>query len=407
MMLKELLDEGEAKLPDWDRSLVNVPATILKIFGREPPHPSLPRELLPDLGGVRKVILLIIDALGWEQLRPLLEDGNLIFSRLADEGRLCRLTSVLPSTTAAALATLATGLAPAEHGLLGYRLYLKEFGLIANMIRLSPEGIKRFDLLLELGLKPRRFFPARTIYELLAPDVKSYTILKLAFWGSGLSHFLYRGSEAVPHIGSSDMFVRMRELLEGSQDGPLFVGAYWDAVDGISHLYGPTKEELAAEVRQLSFSLEEFLNRLSSRAARDALLLITADHGQVEVRQEEIFSITRHPRLARSLLLPPTGDFRASYLHLRQGELEPIKRYLRRYRDRLIAIDSEEAIDAGLFGPSAAIKDGWRPRIGDLLLLPRERGFIFYPYDGFLLKGYHGGLSSQEMGVPLFAVRLG
>jgi len=232
------------------------------------------------------------------------------------------------------------------------------------------------------------------------------TILKLAFWGSGLSHFLYRGSEAVPHIGSSDMFVRMRELLEGSQDGPVFIGAYWDGIDAIGHLYGPTKEELAAELRQLSFSLEEFLNRLSPRAAHDALLLITADHGQVEVQQEEIFSIMRHPRLYRSLLLPPTGDFRASYLHLRRGELEPIKRYLKRYNERLIALDSEEALEAGLFGPSS-LRDEWRPRIGDLVLLPRERGFIFYPYDDFLLKGYHGGLAPGEMFVPLFAVRLG
>jgi len=171
-MLEELVESGEFVLPDWSRSLVNIPATILRIFGREPPHPSLPRELLPDLGGVRKVILLIIDALGWEMLLPLL-DGNLVFSRLAEEGRLLRLTSVFPATTTAALSTLATGLSPAEHGLLGFRLYLKEFGLVAHMIRLSPEGFKRFDVLLELGLKPRRFFPARTIYELLAPDVKS------------------------------------------------------------------------------------------------------------------------------------------------------------------------------------------------------------------------------------------
>lgn len=405
-MLGELANESEVKLPDWDRSLVNIPATIIKIFGREPPHPPLPKGLLPDLGGVRKVILLVIDALGWEQLLPLLDD-NLVFSRLAEEGRLLRLTSVFPSTTAAALSTLATGLPPVEHGMLGYRLYLKEFGLVANMIRLSPEGFKRFDVLLELGLKPKNFFAAKTIYELLAPDIQVYTLLKLAFRGSGLSHFLYRGSKVIPHVSSSDMCVGMRKLLEQNRDGLLFIGAYWDAVDAIAHLYGPTKEELAAELRQLSFSLErEFFNKLSPQASKDTLLLITADHGQVEVCQEEIFSITRHPRLVRSLLLPPTGDFRATYLHLRQGRLDRTKQYLKRYQDRLIVLDSEEALEAGLFG-AAPIRDRWRLRIGDLILLARERGFIFYPYDNFPLKGYHGGLAPEEMWVPLFAVRLG
>jgi hypothetical protein len=406
-MLKELTEDGELILPQWDRSLVGVPATVLKIFGREPPHPPL-EDLLPDLRGVRRVILLVLDALGWEQLQPLLDDKSLIFPRLAEEGRLLRLTSVFPATTTAALATLATGLPPAEHGLLGFRLYLKEFGLVAHIIRLSPEGFRRFDVLLELGLKPRRFFPARTIYELLAPDVQSYTLLKLAFLRSGLSHLLYRGSEVVPHIGSADMCVQMRKLLEQNPEDPLFVGAYWDAVDAIGHLYGPTEEELAAELHQLSFSLErEFFAKLSPRAAKDTLLLITADHGQVGVREKEMFSITRHPRLHRSLLLPPTGDFRASFLHLRQGELEPIKRYLKRYRERLIVIDSEEALRIGLFGPSSTIREEWRPRIGDLIILARGRGFIFYPYDDFLLRGYHGGLAPEEMLIPLFAVRLG
>lgn len=407
-MLKGLVDRGEAELPDWERSLVNVPATVLEIFGRDPPHPPLPAAALPNLRGIKKVVLLVLDALGWEGLQPLLEDKSLILSRLADERGPFPLTSVFPATTAAALATLATGLPPAEHGLLGFRLFLREFGLVANMLHLSPEGFRRPDVLLELGLEPRKFFPAETIYERLAPKVRSFALLKLAFIKSGLSHLLHRGARARPIINSSDLSVQMRKLLEQDREGPLFICAYWDAIDGIGHLYGPSKEELQAELRQLSFSLEhEFFDKLSSQAARDTLLLITADHGLVEVRREEMFSITRHPRLRQSLLLPPTGDFRATYLHLRQGERGPIKRYLKRYSDRLTVIDSEEALAAGLFGPSKAISDEWRPRLGDLILLARGRGFIFYPYDDFILKGYHGGLAPQEMLVPLFALRLG
>jgi hypothetical protein len=407
-MLRELVDEGEARLPDWARSLVSLPGTILKLFGQEPPQPPLPAELLPDLEGVRKVVLLTLDALGWEQLLLLMEDKGLVFARLAEEGRLGPLTSVFPATTATALASLATGLPPGEHGLLGFRMFLKEFGLVANMLSLSPEGFKRPDVLLELGLKPSRFFPAKTIYERLAPRVRSFMLLKLPFLRSGLSRLLYRGAHLMPIINSSDLCVQMRKLLEQNEEGPLFISAYWDAIDGIGHIYGPSQEELQAELRQLSFSLEhEFFEKLSPRAARDALMLITADHGLVEVRREEMFSITRHPRLSRGLLLPPTGDFRASYLHLQQGELKPIKRYLRRYSDRVIALESEEALAAGLFGPARAIREEWRPRIGDLVLLARGRGFIFYPYDEFRLKGYHGGLTPEEMLVPLFALRLG
>ncbi|MCR4405043.1 MAG: alkaline phosphatase family protein [Candidatus Acetothermia bacterium] len=407
-MLAEFLDEGEARLPDWERSIANIPTTVMSIFGREPVHPPLPPEALPDLRGIERVVLLVLDALGWEQLLPLMEDKRLIFSRLADEGRLCRLTSVFPTTTAAALATLATGLTPAEHGLLGFRLFLREFALVANMLNLSPEGFKRPDVLFELGLEPRRFFPAKTICERLAPEVKSFVLLKLPFIRSGLSRLLYRGAQVRPIVSSSDLSVQMRKLLEQNWEGPLLISAYWDTLDGIGHIYGPSQEELQAELCQLAFSLEhEFFAKLSPKVARDTLMLVTADHGLVEIRREEMFPITRHPRLRRSLLLPPTGDFRASYLHLRQGELGPIKRYLRQYEDRIIALGSDEALAAGLFGPSCKISDDWRPRLGDLILLARGRGFIFCPYDEFLLKGYHGGLAPEEMLVPLFALRLG
>jgi len=404
---------GELVRPDYQGlSLVNLTATILKLFGREPPHPPLPEGLLPDLGGVRKVILLVLDALGWEGLQPLLQEGELIFSKLVEghEGRLLQLTSTFPATTTTALATLTTGLTPAEHGLLGFRLFLKEFGLVANMLTLSPEGFNRPDVLLELGLKPRRFFPAETVYERLSPEVKSFALIKLPFVRSGLSHLLYRGAQVQPIIGSSDLSLQMRRLLEQDPNGLLFLGAYWDALDGIGHLYGPSQEELQAELRQLSFSLEhEFLEKLSPKVAQGTLLLITADHGQVEVRKKEMFSITRHPRLMRSLLLPPTGDFRASYLHLRRGELGPIKRYLRRYADRLLVLESDEALVMGLFGPppGIGIREEWQPRLGDLVLLARGRGFIFYPYSDLILKGYHGGLSPEEMLVPLLALRLG
>lgn len=412
-LLAELVEPGEFVLPAYEeRSLVNLAATVLELFGGRAPyhHPPLPRGSLPELDGVRKVVLLVIDSLGWEQFLPLLEDKALVFHRLAREGKLTQLTSVFPSTTTAALATLATALAPEEHGLLGYRLYLRELGLVANMIRLSPEGLRRPDVLLEMGLKPQRLFNLKTIYELLAPrGVRSLALIRVIFRGSGLSRLLYHGAEEVPFAASSDMCVKLRKLLELHSDEQLLIGAYWDAVDTIGHLWGPAQEELKAEVRQLAYSLErEFFVKLNPRAARGTLMLISADHGQIEVGKEAAFHITRYPKLRRSLLLPPTGDFRASFLHLRQGELEPIKRYLRRFQERLVAVESSEALAGGLFGPRGAMPEGFLPRIGDLLLLARSQGFIFYPYEGsLLLRGYHGGLSPEEMLVPLLALRLG
>jgi hypothetical protein len=407
-ILEEQTHPREFVLPHFERySLVNLANTVLDVFGLPTRHAPLPQELLPSKDEAQTVVLLLIDALGYLQLLRFLErEPRSLFARLIAQGRFVPITSIFPSTTTAALATLHTGLTPQEHGLLGYRLFLKDFGLIANMIRLSPNSDPSADRLLQMGLNPKKFLGYTTLHERLGrAGIRSYILLKQIYTRSGLSRLLsQRSATVLPFSNSSDMSVLLRKIVERSQERA-FVFVYWDALDEIAHRYGPESEEWEAELTTLAFALEQAcLRDLDASWRQRTLFLIAADHGQLPVvSKEHVMRLTRLPKLKRSLLIPPTGEYRATYLHAKAGMLATLERELReRFGDRLVLLRSREALEAGLFGRGAMHRET-TDRIGDLIAIPRGTQALYWPHDAYTLIGRHGGLTEEEMLVPLIA----
>jgi len=406
-ILAEQADEGEFVLPHYQRySLVNLANTVLARFGLPTCHPPLPEELLPNKEA-RKIVLLLIDSLGYLQLLSFLKrcKGSFL-SALIAQGGLIPLSSVFPSTTTTALATLHTALTPQEHGILGYRLFLKEFGVIANMIRLSPINDPAADRLFEMGLKPRKFLGCSTIHDRLkGAGIPSYLLIKRIYARSGLSKMLSPASaRVIPFASSSDMSVTLRKILE-AHDERAFLFVYWDALDEISHVCGPESEEWGAELLSLGYVLEQScLGDPKAPFLKDTLFLIASDHGHLRVLpKREVINLSRYPKLKGALALPPTGEYRASYLYAKPGRLEGLEEGLiRRFGSRLVVLRSSEALAGGLFG-CGKVKAETPDRIGDLLVIPKGPQALRWPYDEFKLLGRHGGLSEEEMLVPLIA----
>lgn len=399
---------GEFILPHYEKySLVNLANTVLELFDLPTSHSPLPADLLPRKREVQKVVLLLIDALGYRQLlRSLDRVPQSLFPRLMAQGRFVPITSVFPSTTTAALATLHTGLTPQEHGVLGYRLFLKEFGLIANMIRLSPLRESTNDRLLQMGLKPRRFLGCATLHDRLRQaGVRSYVLLKHIYTRSGLSQLLStRSATVIPFANSSDMSVVLRKLLDRSEERALFF-VYWDTLDDIAHRYGPESEEWDAELASLAYALEQnCLKDLDAPFLRGTLFMLAADHGQLRVvPKEQVMRLARLRKLKENLLIPPTGEYRATYLYAKAGQLAQLESGLcERFGDRLVILRSREALQAGLFG-RGSIHPEALDRIGDLVAIPRGSQALYWPHDAYGLIGRHGGLTEEEMLVPFIA----
>ena len=414
--IDQRLRPGEFVYPAYsDLSLVNIPATLLKIFGvRIPHHPPLPDDLTEgQTEGVRKVILFLVDALGYNQLRAVLKsEPNLIINELISRGRFAPLTSIFPSTTVAALTSLSTGLTPQEHGVLGFHLFLREYATVADMIGFTPIHDGERSRLLQMGLEPQRFLRAETLNQRLTnAGIQSYVLIKNIYKDSPLSQMFYNGSKKVHgFVNSSDMFVTLRRLVKENPDERACIMVYWDAIDSISHAYGANSEAFAAEVRNLSYSLErEFIESVDSQISGTTLLMLTADHGQVTVPDNRLVRVDRHPKIRDNLLLPPTGDFRAVYLYAKQGRLDALRAYLEdQLSDQMVVMPSSKALSSGLWGYGDAHPET-PDRMGNLVAIMRDN-YAFYssvtdkPY---YTGGKHGSLTPDEMLIPFLCVRLG
>ncbi len=394
-----------AVLPDYDGySIAGLPALVERLFGADEPSPAL-ADVANEIPEFDHVVLLILDGLGYRKIESLFEQFPASTLRsLSREGLFLPLTSVFPATTVASLVSISTGRTPIEHGLIGYRLYLRETSAITNMIRYSMVGNGRGDAAFGAGLDVETIVPGRTVQErLTSQGVDVHALLPQHISGSGLSRALYRGSAHVhATAGLSDMLVMARELLERAT-GESFLSMYWPGLDTIAHVRGPDTDAYLAEWRFIDDALRrELLGRVGK-----TLLILSSDHGFVPMAPEDYVRLSDTPNVERSLLLPPVGEPRASYLYIRNGSKDLVSKQLdRREEDGLVCVESRTLIEDGLLGdgpPHPEIEH----RIGDLAVVSTGHAGVFHPYhDAILLRGLHGGLTEQEMLVPLIACPL-
>lgn len=397
--------------PDYEGgSIANVPATVAALL--DVPFVGLPPlrdELWRPLTGVKRVVVLLVDAWGWNLLAQ--ERGNLagLLERTAVASSI---TSIFPSTTVAALSSVWTGAAPAQHGLVGLRLFMPDYAVITQMLHFTPTFGKYPDALIEAGLEPETFLAVPGFAEqLAAAGVDSYAFKGRDIVHSALSQMHDRGVTADMGVSSlADMFVQMRQLLEAKAGERLFVNAYWPLVDTLSHIYGWCGEPVAAELRAIFMLLEaELLNKLSPAARRDTAVFIMADHGQVVTPPAQRIHLDEHPRLQEMLLMRPAGEPRTVYLYAKHGRQADILQYINEELGHaMVAFPADAALKAGLLGPLPHAPQT-AERVGDVIATMRH-GYVFLtPSErekADKMQGRHGGMTEAEMRVPWLGIRL-
>jgi predicted AlkP superfamily pyrophosphatase or phosphodiesterase len=315
----------------------------------------------------------------------------------------------VPSTTSAALPALWSGRDAAEHGITGYEMWMKEYGVIANAILHAPITYRDDVGSLErAGFDPEKFLPFPTLgTHLLAHGVEPYALQHRRILRSGLSKMLFRDVDAHAFHTAADLWINLRHLLEEKARQRLYVWAYWSEVDHFGHLYGPDDERTVAEFATFSLAMEQFfLARIGATARQGTLLILTADHGQIATRKDPHYELRHHPDLLRCLHISPTGENRLAYLYIRPGQSEAVYAYLERtWPGQFCVIETAHAIENGLFGPGSphpALQD----RLGDAIVVAREDAYLWWPDRDNHLFGRHGGLHPDEMLVPFLTVRL-
>jgi hypothetical protein len=211
----------------------------------------------------------------------------------------------------------------------------------------------------------------------------------------------------------SDLWLNLCHTLGARRsDQRLFIDAYWGGIDNVGHVYGPTGAHLPSALRHVARSFEEdFLARLPRQAREGTLLIVTADHGQISTPPEHVVHLPAHPDLQETLLLPPAGESRAAFLYVRPGQKDKLRAYVREHlADHFLALDTEQALEAELFGPVEHLAPYLRVRLGDVLLIAKDDSRLSTrdrdKSGGSKLRGHHGSLTPEEMLVPLLMARL-
>ena len=382
-------------------SLLNVTPSILEHFKTPCPNQSIDKQLLnPKLfSGVKHIILMIIDGLGYHQvLDATNKNKNLGLKKLIEKDTFFPLTSVAPSTTTAALTTVNTALAPGQHAMVGYHLFLKEFGAVSNMLKFKP--VHAVEDYRSLGADPRSFFPLPTIYQRLRKKkVFPATLMPSDIADSGLSQMTNVGGEMMGYHTTANMVTEMKKHLVTHKNKKTFTYMYTPHMDTMGHLYGAKSTDHDAQLANIDFSL--FHDLLNTKNMKNTMLMITADHGFMQANPKKIINLLGHDTIIDNLVFMPTGESRFTILHVKNGKKEIVKKYCEdHFAKKAVVLESQQALDMGLFGPRPHPQPT-KDRLGDLLLLPKEDYLISYKHDRHPLIGRHGGLSETEMLIPL------
>ena len=412
-------DERDAQIaPAYGgQSIVNLHRSLLDAFGVDSglatPPISDPR-LAELLGGARRIIVYLIDALGYRALQQVRTRGELpLLERLIAAGSFLPLTSVFPSATNNVLQSFHTGLPPLEHGFAGYRLYLEEPGVVGEMIQFTvhrdgPKPQPR-ESLLDHGVKPEDF-ALPTLFERLSwAGIPSTVVFRHNLLASHLSSLNHRGcGRIVPFVDTADQMVRLRELLRVAPAERDYIYTYWDSIDTIQHVYGAAGEAMEAELAKILFSLErELLSRLTPEDASGVVLLVVSDHGQINVPREGYVSLFERPEVLEHLERPLAGNERVSYLRAKEGHVEALHTVLGHALPAgFRVVPTETVLTSGLLGPGEP-HEALRSRLGDLVVFAPPGRALDHREEEKRAGGMHGGLTSEEMLIPCLAVDLG
>jgi hypothetical protein len=407
----------ESLVPDYrGYCLCNVPPTIFSLFGLGDGGRGLPRDALgpTETSGTENVVLFLLDGLGYSEWRKQKENG--FIGALSRKGNVRPISTVFPSTTAAALTTISTGLTPQEHGLPEWYVYMKEIGEVIVTLPFARAGEPGRDTLVG-AMDPRALFDGTTIFERLkAGGVESTSLTNRVLAHTAYSEVARRGSKVEPYISASDLSVNLRNLVERAKGKNLFY-VYWSFIDTIEHSYGPNTEVATIEASLISYALQEgFLSKLSNDAARRTLVLVTADHGQVNVDPKKTLYMNRFGKLVKALSttpsgkrIPPWGSARDAFVSVDETRLDEMKAYLTHKLEGVASVlKTKDAIKQGLFGINEPTRK-FRRRVGNLMILPHGTNTVWFRYrkgDSLDLRGHHGGLSQDEMTIPLAAAKV-
>lgn len=336
---------------------------------------GVPSELIDDtVGSARTVVLVVVDGLGWHQLR---RHRGLAPTLAAASDASAPITTVAPSTTASAMTSLTTGATPGEHGLVGYRVPTS-LGLL-NSLRWRAGGRDVRAAIPADEFQPIEPFCGQPVA----------VVTRSEFRHTGFSRAHLRGASFWGWNEVSDI---VDTVCGAVRAGCQLVFAYYDTLDKIAHEFG-----LGDRYRSALAEVENLAATLRASLPTAVPLIVTADHGVVDVLDPPV---TIDPEVV-ALTTGWSGEARMLWLNTLGGAQSDLLAACERYAEFAEIAPVSQVLDERWLGP--VVTAPARSRLGDVVLVPKGLQAFTMPDEDrphHDLIGRHGGLTSEEMLVP-------
>src|SRR6185436_6854937 len=381
------------------RCFDQLPATVERLLTGARNGPVLDEPFLRER--FERVALVYFDAFGWTFLER--HADHPVVERARADGLLTQLTTQFPSTTTAQVTTVHSGLPVAEHGLYEWHVYEPTLDRLITPLLFSFAGDGIRGTLLG-QIDPDALFPTDSVYARLADaGVRSTVVLPASIAGSAPNVGLLRMADVVPFETAQGALAAASRALD---EDTAYAHVYLDALDSLMHGVGIDDPAVGFVTR----SVLDDLHRATFPPG--TLVLLTADHGMSPVDPDRTVYVNElWPGLAERLEtgadgkpLAPAGSCRDLFLHVREEHVDEVCAALSERLDGaadVVAVD--ELVAEGIFTePSPRLRE----RLANVVVLPRYGEAVYWHEPGRFaqqLHGQHGGLSPQEMEIPLLA----
>lgn len=364
-------------------------------------------------GNYDAVVLFFIDAFGWRFFERF-QDAQ-FFQHIAKQGKIEKITSQFPSTTAAHVTTIHTGWNVGESGVYEWYYYEPHVDAIIAPLLFSFAGSRYYEDLSNAGVHAPLIYPRGIFYpELKKMGVSSYYFGSREHTPSTFSSVALAGTELIGFKTLSEAFANIELLLENT-NSPTYIHLYFDKIDSLCHEYGPTSPQVEAEIETFLLMLEYYFARMFKGKKR-ILFLMTADHGMAEVDPQTTIYLNQGPAFVgferflktnrQGKLLVPAGSPRDMFLYIEDHLLDEAQNFLaKRLAGKADVVKTDSLIEEGYFGPN--VSQRLLDRVGNLVVLSYLHESVWwYEHDKFEMRfyGHHGGLTPQEMETVLYSI---
>jgi hypothetical protein len=413
MVLKPFKDRDDLYYPDLNRNISKVLPTALTLLGYDFPKSKTLNQDLRNIEGwqnskksnIRNILLVTIDALGYQQF---LDYSKLLKEKFQSHG-LC-ISSVFPTITSTCISSLKYGEMPIQHGIVGHKINFTEIDNVVDTLTLRAKN--SVATLTQAGVKVKDWIWSEFPFCSSKSDLSYYRLNEDHIVNSGLSHIVSENLHAIGHSSHVDCFGAVQKILETKESSKKIVDAYLGSVDHVTHRFTTKSEILKEEIRVLEQVLFNMMRRLDPKVAEETAILITADHGQENLKKENKIIITKEEEEELYSLLRNRGrSGRVIHLYSKEGkQKEVVKWFNEKVGEKGVIITPKDY--PSLMGKGADEKK-IVDRLGDVQVILGESASMFFGHSGEYdplfnlgLNATHGSLSKNELLVPLIIGRI-